>query len=116
MRHQKKNKKFGRKIGPRKALLRSLAESLVIHGAIETTETKAKELRTFIEPLVTTARKGTLADRRTLIDNLYTDKAVKKLFDDIAPKYKERTGGYTKISRVGQRKNDAAMMVRIEFV
>ena len=116
MRHQKKNNTLGRVKAQREALMKSLAESLILHGAIETTSAKAKALRTFVEPLITTAKRGTLADRRTLIAKLYTDKVVKKLMDEVGPQYKDRIGGYTRITKIGFRPNDGAEKVRIELV
>ncbi|MBU0596937.1 50S ribosomal protein L17 [Patescibacteria group bacterium] len=116
MRHRKKNRSLGRVKRQREALLRNLADSLILHGKIETTLAKAKELRIFIEPLVTKAVVGTLADRRNLIKVLYTDEAVRKLMDEYGPKYKERPGGYTRITKLGPRANDCAEMGVIEFV
>lgn len=116
MRHLKKKVTLGRVKAPREALIRNLAESLILHGSIKTTKAKARALRTFVEPLVTKAKKGTLADRRALISALYTDETVNKLMTDIGPRYKERAGGYTRIIKIGSRFNDAAEMVRIEFV
>ena len=116
MRHAKKKVTLGRERGPREALLRSLAESLILHGSIQTTQAKARAVRGFVEPLVTKAKKGTLAERRMLISTLYTDAAVNKMMNDIGPRYKEREGGYTRTTKIGQRYNDAAPMVRIEFV
>jgi len=116
MRHQKKTKTLGRPKAQREALMRNLAESLILHEAIETTKAKAKELRGFVEPLITKAKGGTLTDRRNLIKALYTDNAVKKLMDDLGPRYKERNGGYTRIVKIGFRPNDGAEKVRIELV
>lgn len=116
MRHRKKKATLGRIAPQRKALMRSLAESLIIHDGIKTTQAKAKALRVFVEPLVTKAKEGTLAQRRNLISVLYTDAVVNKLMDDIGPRYKERNGGYTRIIKLGPRENDGANMVRIEFV
>lgn len=116
MRHQKNKITLGRKKAQREALMRSLAESLILHGSIKTTKAKAKALRSFVEPLVTKAKKNTLTERRNLISVLYTDKAVNKLLSEIAPNYKERNGGYTRIIKLGNRLNDAAEMVLIEFV
>ncbi len=116
MRHKKQKFTFGRERAQRKALLRSLAESLVIHGGIRTTEAKAKALRTVVEPLVTRARRGNLFDKRRIARVLYTDIAVQKMMKDIGPRYKERAGGYTRIVKIGPRANDSADMVRIEFV
>lgn len=96
--------------------MRSLAEGLVLHESIKTTKAKAKALRTVVEPLITKAGAGTIAARRNAMKVLYTKKATDKLMNDIAPRYKERAGGYTRITKIGARKNDAAEMVRIELV
>ncbi len=116
MRHRKKKATLGREKAPREAMLRNLAESLILHGNIKTTQAKAKALRSVIEPLVTKARKNTLAARREILKTLYTEKAVKKLMEEVGPKYKDRQGGYTRITKLPPRKNDAALMARIEFV
>ncbi len=116
MRHQKKKITLGRTKAPRKALMRSLADSLVLHEGIVTTKAKAKALRTYIEPLVTKARKNRPIDREMINKSLFTGKAVKKLIDEIAPRYKERAGGYTRIIKLGRRENDKAEQARIEFV
>ena len=116
MRHKKKNNTLGREKAQREALLRNLAESLILHEGIETTKAKAKALRTFVEPLITTAKKGTLSDRRRLHAILYTDTVINKLMDEIGPRYKERQGGYTRIIQVGFRPNYGADKVRIELV
>ena len=117
MRHKKKRQRtLGRPKAQREALMRNLAESLILHEAIETTKVKAKELRKFVEPLITTAKGGTLTDRRRLIQALYTDNAVRKLMDDLGPRYKERKGGYTRVLKIGFRPNDGAEKVRIELV
>ena len=116
MRHRKKNRKLGRVTRKRDALLRNLSDSLVVNGKIKTTLPKAKELRMFVEPLVTKAKKGTLTERRNLIKVLYTNSAVKKLMEEYGPKYKDRQGGYTRITKLGPRKNDGAEMAVIEFV
>lgn len=116
MRHNSKKFTLGRKKAPRKALMRNLAESLVIHGTIRTTLAKAKALRTVIEPLVTKAKTATLADRRNIMKVLYTKTAVNKLIHEIAPLHTQRPGGYTRIVKVGARHNDGAQMAVIEFV
>lgn len=116
MRHQKKTVKLGREIGPRKALLRNLAESLVLHEGITTTKAKARALRTIVEPLITKAKKGRPVDLEKITKVLYTGKAIKKLTKELAPRYVERQGGYTRIVKLGNRFNDSAEMVRIEFV
>jgi len=117
MRHHHKGRSFGRPKNQRGALLRSLARSLVIHERISTTEAKAKELRPFIEKLVTRAKGGSLATRREITSKLTNrSKEVKKLFDVIAPKYKDKNGGYTRVLKLGARKSDGAKMAIIEFV
>ncbi|MBT3419178.1 MAG: 50S ribosomal protein L17 [Candidatus Magasanikbacteria bacterium] len=116
MRHKKKGKTLGRVKAQRIALMRSLAESLILHGGIETTLAKAKALRPFVEPLITKAKTGTLANRRQLIKVLYTDKVLNMLMDDIAPRYKDRAGGYTRIIKLGFRQSDGSPIARIELV
>ncbi len=98
------------------ALLRGLAESLIVHEHIETTSAKARALRRFVEPLVTSAKRGTLSDRRRVMRVLYTDHAVRKLFATIAPRYASRAGGYTRVTKMGFRSADNGEKVRIEFV
>lgn len=117
MRHHNTTRKFGRKKNQRVALMSSLALNLIVREKIKTTEAKAKELRPYIEKLVTTAKKNTLAGRRGAIAKLANrDKEVKKLFDVIAPKYVGRAGGYTRILKLNPRKSDGAKMAHIEFV
>jgi len=116
MRHNKKTIKLGRTRAPRIALMRSLAESLVLHDAIVTTQAKAKALRTVIEPLVTKAKKNRPIDKEQINKVLYTGKASKRLIDVIAPRYTERQGGYTRIIKLGHRVGDGAPKVKIEFV
>lgn len=116
MRHQKKTIKLGREAGPRKALMRSLTESLILHGGITTTIAKAKALRTVVEPLVTKAKHGKPADLEKISSALYTSEAKKVLLKEIGPRYLDRRGGYTRIIKLGNRFNDSAEMVRIEFV
>jgi len=116
MRHNSKKFTLGREADQRKALMRSLCESLVLHGGIKTTEAKAKALRRVFEPLVTKARKNTLAARREIMKVLFTEKAVKKMMEEVGPNYKTREGGYTRIIKLPVRKNDAAKMARIELV
>lgn len=116
MRHHSKIRKFGRTRDERKALIRSLALSLILKGKIKTTEAKAKELRPFIEKLVTRGRKGDIFARRLIASRLGGEDATKKLVDEIAPRYKERNGGYTRIIKVAPRGGDASKMAIIEFV
>jgi len=117
MRHHNSIRKFGRNKNQRNALLKGLALSLVAHGKIETTEAKAKELRPFIEKLVTKANVGTLSSRRLVIARLYNlSKEAGKLIDEIAPKYKDQNGGYTRITKLPRRQGDASKMAIIEFI
>ncbi len=116
MRKHDANRKFGREKNQRNALLKSLMRSLIIHEGMETTEAKAKEIRKHIEKLVTTARPGTLAARRLVASKITDAKVVKKLVDVVAPRYKDRTGGYTRIIKLPRRKTDASKMAYIEFV
>ncbi|MBT3282554.1 50S ribosomal protein L17 [bacterium] len=117
MRHHNKNKKFGRVRKQRTALMRSLARSLILHDKIQTTEAKAKALRPFIEKLITKGKDGTLSARRIILSRLGGSAvATTKLFDTLSPKYKERKGGYTRITKAGTRVGDAAQEAIIEFV
>ncbi len=117
MRHYRKIRKFGRVARQRKALISSLASSLIRHERITTTEAKAKELRPFIERLITVARSGTLAARRTARARLHGETlAVRRLVDDIAPRYSTRPGGYTRITKLPSRVSDRARQAIIEFV
>lgn len=116
MRHHSNARKFGRERNRRHALMRSLACNIIRDSRIKTTTAKAKELRPFIEKLVTKAKAATIASRR-LIDSRIHDKiATKKLVDMIAPKYKNRAGGYTRVTRLPNRDLDGSPMSMIEFV
>ena len=116
MRHRKKGRKLGRKNGNRRALLMNLASQLVIHKRIKTTDAKAKELRSFIEPLITFAKKNDLHSRRMVLKKLPNKNVVNVLFNEIAPTYVDRPGGYTRIIKLGYRDNDRAPVSIIEFV
>ena len=116
MRHKKKGRKLGRKIGNRKALLMNLACQLITHKKIKTTDPKAKELRSFIEPLITLAKKNTLHSRRLVIKKIPKKNIVRVLFKEIAPVFSKRPGGYTRITKLGHRDNDRAPVSVIEFV
>ena len=117
MRHHNTKRKFGRNKNQKKALINSLALNLIVRGKMKTTEAKAKELRPFIEKLVTKAKKDTMANRRMIISKLSNrKKEVKKLFEVIAPKYADKNGGYTRLLKLGARKSDSARMAIIEFV
>ncbi len=108
--------KLGVNTGHRKAMLRNLVTSLFRNERINTTETRAKEVKSIAEKLVTTAKQGDLAARRQALAYIYEEDVVRKLFDSIAPKYAERQGGYTRIIKTGHRRGDAASMVILELV
>ena len=116
MRHNTRVATFGRKTGPRRALLRGLVNSIVEHGRIKTTLAKAKEIRRHVEPAITLAKKNTLHARRLLLSRYPNDKTVHILMTDIGPRMATRPGGYTRILKLGQRPGDAAEMAFIELV
>jgi large subunit ribosomal protein L17 len=116
MRHQKKRIKLGRTADHRKALLANQVCSLIEHQRIKTTLAKAKAVRPLAERMVTLGKKGSLHARRTALATLRQKTAVKKLFDDIAPRSAERNGGYTRIVKLGRRRSDSAPMAFIEWV
>ena len=115
MRKLKKGRKFSRKRDQRQALLKSLASTLILKEKIKTTEAKAKELRLFLEKYITRAKNKDLANQRFLM-RFFPLKVVKKLIEEIGPRYKERKGGYIRIIRLGRRNLDGAKMSIIEFV
>ncbi|MFK5883359.1 MAG: 50S ribosomal protein L17 [Candidatus Izemoplasma sp.] len=114
--------KLNRRSDQRKAMIRDLVTQLIIHERIETTVTKAKELRRTVEKMVTLGKKGTLSSRRRaartvrFIDANEDQNALQKLFEDIAPRFKDRNGGYTRIYKLGPRRGDSTEMAIIEFV
>lgn len=117
MRHHNANRKFNRTKNQRAALLKGLVASLIEHDKIVTTEAKAKELRPKVEKLITKAKNPTLSNRRLLLSGLYNnEEIVNKLINDVAPRYSERAGGYTRIIKLAVRKSDASPMALIEFV
>ena len=117
MKHHKSGRKLGRVRRQRIALLNGLARSLIIHEKIRTTEAKAKELRPFIEKLITRSKQDTVISRRIVDSRLGGEQeAVKKLFTTIAPRYKERKGGYTRITKLNIKSDDARKIAQIEFV
>ena len=117
MKHHTTKRKLGLKTKGRTALLRSLARSLIVHEKISTTEAKAKEVRPFVERLITKGKTDTVDSRRFIIAELGTvSKTAKKIVDVLSPKYKDRKGGYTRIIKLPVRKSDSARMAIIEFV
>lgn len=116
MRHLKSGRHFNRDTKARKALMRNLCTSLLEHGRITTTEAKAKELRRWVERLITEAKDDDLAARRRVARDISQDEVADKLFSNLMPRLRERPGGYTRIIRKGPRLGDAAPMVVIELV
>ncbi len=115
MRHQNQGRKLNRSSSHRKALFRNLVLSLIRHERIRTTDAKAKELRRFADRMITLGKRGDLSARRRAFDFIRSRDAVKKLFDEIAPRFKERNGGYTRVIKFGFRRGDAAPLSIIEF-
>ena len=116
MRHNKTGRKLGRKTAHRKALMSNLASALITNKRIKTTDAKAKELRKYIEPLITFAKKGDLHSRRQVLKKIRHKSIVRELFDNIGPTFSNRNGGYTRIIKLGFRDNDCAPISMIEFV
>ena len=116
MRHQRAGRKLGRDSSHRKALYSNLAGALITHGRIETTEAKAKAVKPFAEKMITLGKRGDLAARRLALAELRSQDVVHQLFAEVAPRFAERPGGYTRIVKLGPRQGDAADMVFLEFV
>jgi len=116
MRHKVAGRQFGRNTDQRKALFRGLVTSLLDHGRIETTLAKAKEIRGIAEKIVSLGKRGDLHARRRALSYLYKEDTVSRLFDEIAPRMKDRNGGYTRIVRTRRRHGDGAEMAVIELV
>lgn len=116
MMHGKKGRKLGVNPAHRRAMLRNLAMNLIQHQRIRTTDSRAKELRTFIEPLITKAKKGDLHSIRQILKKIPDKETVNALVHEIAPRFTDRPGGYTRIIKLGFRDNDRASVSLIEFV
>lgn len=116
MRHRMGGRKLQRKSGHRTALLRNMAAALIKHEQIRTTLPKARELRPYVEKLITLAKRGGLSNRRLAMGRLQDDAQLKKLFDALATRYADRQGGYTRVVKAGIRASDGAPMGIIEFV
>ena len=118
------NRKFGRTADHRKAMLRNLATSVILYGKVETTYAKAMDMRSVVDELITLGKKGDLSARRqaaSFVRDVYADEktcqtVLQKLFDEVAPKYADRNGGYTRVTKTGVRRGDAAPMATIELV
>ncbi len=116
MRHRNKTKTLGRKSAPRKALIRDLVTAMVTYDRIEVTVVKGKVARPVVEKMITIAKKGTLASRRQLLAYFTTDQPVNKLINVLAPRFMDRKGGFTRLTKLGTRQGDAAETALIEFV
>lgn len=116
MRHGKAGRKLNRNSSARVALARAQATALLREGRIQTTLTKAKELRPYVEKLITTAKGGDLHARRLVARDIHDNDVLRKVMDEVAPKYADRPGGYTRILRVGTRRGDGVTMALIELV
>jgi large subunit ribosomal protein L17 len=116
VRHRRSGRKLGRDAAHRKALYANLTSALIEHGRIRTTVAKAKEVRPIAEQMITLGRRGDLAARRRAIGYLRSHETVHKLFSEVAPRFAERPGGYSRIVKLGPRQGDAAEMVYLELV
>jgi large subunit ribosomal protein L17 len=116
MRHRNAHRKLGRTSSHRKALLKNMSIALIAHGKIETTVQKAKELRSYIEKLITAAKDADFNTHRYVFAELQDKTSTKRLIEEVAPQFKERNGGYTSIRRTRMRRGDAAEMATISFV
>lgn len=116
MRHQIAGRKFDRDTAHRLAMYRNLVTDVLRHEKITTTEPKAKEIRGMVEKMITLGKKGSLANRRQALAFVYDEKVVAKVFEELATRYQERSGGYTRVTKIGKRLGDGAEMARIELV
>ena len=116
MRHRKSGRKLNRNSPQRSALKKGLAISIIEHESVKTTLAKAKEIRGFLEPLVTLAKENSVANQRLAYARLQSKEAVAKLFDELGPRYKDRPGGYLRVIKRGYRPGDKAPAAQIEFV
>ncbi len=116
MKHRTRKRRFDRDQGHRKAMLRNLARSLLLHEGIRTTEAKAKEIRSHVDRLITLGKRGDLHARRQALSRLPDRQVIDKVFGDLSERFKERDGGFTRMYNLGPRAGDAAPMVRIELV
>lgn len=116
MRHNKKGKVFGREKGPREAMLRNLAQSVILYENVNTTLAKAKAVRPLVEKLITTGRQKTLITRRALSRVLTIESAVNKILEELGPRYATRPGGYTRIIKLGTRAGDGAEIAQLQLI
>ncbi|HBK33705.1 TPA: 50S ribosomal protein L17 [Candidatus Uhrbacteria bacterium] len=116
MRHRKSGTILDRAKAPREAMLRNLAASVILYEKVKTTAAKAKAVQPLVEKAITKGKKDSLSARRLLLTFFYTDHPIKKIFEVLGPRYHDRQGGYTRITKLGHRPNDGADMVLIELV
>ena len=116
MRHKLSGRKLSRNTAHRMLMLRTMVADLIRHESIRTTDAKAREIRRMAEKVITLGKKGSLHSRRQALALLTDESVVRKVFDDLAPRYEERNGGYTRIMKLGQRQGDAAYMAVIELL
>lgn len=116
MRHRRKGRRFGVQPDHRRLMLANLACSVLEHGRVKTTEARAKEVKPIVEKMITMGKAGDLGSRRAAISQLRNKTITYRLFNEIAPRYADRQGGYTRITRLGPRQGDAAEMVYLELV
>jgi large subunit ribosomal protein L17 len=116
MRHRKSGRKLGRDAAQRRALYSNLACALIEHGRIKTTEAKAKEVRPIVEEMITLGKRGDVAAHRHAVAFLRSKEIAHRLFSEVAPRFADRPGGYTRILKIGPRQGDAALMVYLELV
>ena len=116
MRHKVDGRKFDMPTAQRMAMLRNLTTDVLKHGSVTTTEARAKEARRFVDRMITLGKRGTLHSRRQALAFVYDPKVVTRLFDEIAPQYATRPGGYTRVRKLGPRRGDASRMAELELV
>ena len=116
MRHRKAGRRFDMPTSQRMSMFRNLTTAVLREGHVETTEARAKETRRFVDRMITLGKRGTLHARRQALAFLYDRDVVQQVFDDLAPEYAERPGGYTRVIKLGRRKGDASKMARLELV
>ena len=116
MRHRKSGRKFNRNSSHRTAMMRNLASSIIVHESVKTTLAKAKEIRRFLEPLITLSKENSVANQRLAFSRLRNREAVAKLFDELGPRFKDRPGGYLRILKIGYRAGDKSPIAQIELV
>jgi large subunit ribosomal protein L17 len=116
MRHQQTSRRFDMPSAQRMAMFRNMTTDVLKHGYVRTTEPRAKEVRKFVEHMITLGKRGTLHSRRQALAFVYDPDVVQELFEEIAPRYGTRAGGYTRLIHLGQRQGDAARMARLELV